>query len=150
LVFFFIYPIYPRSFPLPIDRVFQGIGLALLVIGRKDLIRLLGNQSVIIFLRYTLILFILAFLARLTATKGDLYFLIHVINIFFSFFSSYLIYWLFRFTYEEKTSLGHLLHFIVVVALLQTLISSFFFLNPQYFENYMELLNPKTNAGILK
>src|SRR5699024_1211335 len=55
-----------------------------------------------------------------------------------------------RFTYEEKTSLGHLLHFIVVVALLQTLISSFFFLNPQYFENYMELLNHKTNAGILK
>ncbi len=150
LVFFFIYPIYPRSFPLPIDRVFQGIGLALLVIGRKDLIRLLGNQSVIIFLRYTIILFILAFLARLTATKGDLYFLIQVINIFFAFFSSYLIYWWFRFTYEEKTSLGHLLHFIVVVALLQTLISSFFFLNPQYFENYMELLNPKTNAGILK
>lgn len=150
LVFFFIYPIYPRYFPLPIDRIFQALGLGLLVIGRKDLIRILGNHAVTVFLRYTLILFIIAFLARLFSTKGDLYFLIQIFNIFFAFFSAYLIFWWFRFTHNEKTSLGYLLYYIVIVALIQTLISSFFFLKPEYFETYMSFLNPKTNEGIIK
>lgn len=150
LVFFFIYPIYPRFFPLPIDRIFQVMGLGLLIIGQKDLIRFLGTKSVISFLRYTLILFLFAFLARLINQKGDLYFLIQIINIFFAFFSAYLIFWWFRFTYKSKTSLGYILYYIVIVAIIQTLISGYFFINPHHFETYLSYLNPKTNQGIIE
>src|SRR5690625_1121344 len=95
IVFLFIYPIFPKFLPIPLDRVLQVCGAAAFVLFPQDLRKILNAKIIYRFYGITSILLILAFIAQLQVSKGmDLYFLKEVLDAYFSLFSAYLICWM--------------------------------------------------------
>lgn len=148
-MFVFIYPVFPKHMPIPLDRTLQIIGFGLLAIQRREFIKLISNKNVLRFFSVTLLLTFLSTFALLqNSSRIDLYFLKEVISTYFHFFSVYLIYRCFLYAYKDF-DLGIVLYYIVLVGILQTVISFVFFINPYYFDIYIDFIKEETNQGLL-
>lgn len=148
IVFFFIYPVFLKMFPIPLDRCLQLMGAGVLLLHKKDLVKFLVSSSFYKFLGISFLLFFIALLAQLQI-KGalDLYFIKMVLDTFFSVLSAYLVCWAIRWSFGT-VEMGVILYCIVIAAIIQTVISGIFFINGTLFEVYLSLLKEETNQGI--
>ena len=149
-VFFFLYPVFPKLSPIPLDRILQIIGFGLFLAQYKDRATLFHSKRFYRFCGLTLILLFLGLIGIFQSDYNgyDFYFVKMVFDTFLCFFSAYLIYWLARKCYPV-VNIGIIIHYIVLCAVIQTIICSVFFLNPQLLNSYMSLLNQDTNQGII-
>lgn len=148
IVFIFIYPIFLKFLPLPFDRVLQAVGLLVLLLNPQDLIKILKSAPFWRFMVLTLGLLILAIIAQLQIIGAyDFYFIKTVIDTFLSVFSAYLVFWALR-KLNRSIDISYVLYFIVLAGLLQTVISTIFFVNTSYFETYISFLKEETNEGL--
>src|SRR5690606_26201689 len=100
IVFIFIYPVFPKFLPIPLDRVLQICGMAVLCFYPQDLKNIITDKFVWGFYRVTFFLLLLAFFAQLQlTTNSDLYFIKEVFDTFMYIFSAYLICWQMRRAY---------------------------------------------------
>lgn len=141
VTFFFIYPIYPKFLPIPIDRVYQIVGLILILLNPNDLKNIILSRFFLKYLRISVILLLFVLLPLLWV-KGsiDLYFFKRALSAILDLFSAYTVYWITRKCFS-KASLGIILKYIVLAAILQTAISLLFFLKPAYYDLYYSYLN---------
>lgn len=148
IVFTFIYPIFPKFLPIPLDRVLQIFGATVFILYPQDFKKITSEKTFYAFYGITSVLLILAFFAQLQLTKGlDLYFIKQVIDTYFYVFSAYLICWMMRRIYGY-ISIGLLLYYFSLAAILQTLISFVLFFNSGLFDTYISLLKVETNQGL--
>ncbi|MGO1759653.1 MAG: O-antigen polymerase [Mammaliicoccus vitulinus] len=141
VVFFYIYPIYLKGIPIPLDRVYQLFGLFVLVFNTKDITKILTSPHTSKYLRLSFVLLFLALLAQLKPLiQLDFYFLKRILNIFLEFFSAYFVFWFIR-RYNNNIGIGTVLYYIVIAAIVQTFVSIVFFIKPGYYEIYYSYLN---------
>src|SRR5690606_9824262 len=141
VTFFFIYPIYPKNLPIPIDRVYQIIGFGLLIFSSKDLTKIIISKYFNKYIGASLILLFLSFLPQIWVKGGyDFYFIKRVLNIFLEILSGYVVYWFIK-RYYKTVTLGTVLNYIVLAAIIQVIISMFFFIKPHYYDLYYSYLN---------
>lgn len=150
IVFIFIYPVFPKFLPIPLDRVLQICGMAVLCFYPQDLKNIITDKFVWGFYRVTFFLLLLAFFAQLQlTTNSDLYFIKEVFDTFMYIFSAYLICWQMRRAYGY-ISIQILIYYIVLAAILQTFISFLFFFNKDLFDFYISLLKEEINQGLFE
>lgn len=148
LVFIFVYPIFPEFLPIPLDRILQLCGMGVLFLYNRDFRRILSNKAFYAFYGATGILLFLTLLAQLQSINGfDLYLFKEVLDAFLYLFSAYLLCWMMLRIYG-RLSIGLLLYYISLAALLQTLISFIFFFNSSLFDFYISLLKEETNQRL--
>lgn len=148
-VFFFIYPIFPKGFPIPLDRVMQILGFGVLILDRKNLIKLIFSRKIVNFFMVSSVLVFLAYVAQLQNDEGfESYFIKIALDPFFYIFSAFLLFWMFKQCYKN-INIGLVVYYIVLAAIFQTLVSFVFFLNKNIFLTYLSLLNPEVNSGII-
>lgn len=150
-LFIFIYPIDFRFLPLSLDRILQVFGFVLflthLIIKNKNALKLVNSKWLHKYLKVTFLLLIMAFFAQ-THIGSDLSFIKHVLGAFLNVFSAYLIFIL-GVNYNKDINLMVLLYYLVLLGVIQTLISAFFFMNPAYLEMYFSLLKESSSEGLL-
>jgi len=141
ILFCFLYPIFPKVSPIPIDRILQLLGFTLLVFNQRDTVKLISSIYTRRFLLLTFVLLCLAFIVQLQVIGTyDTYFIIRVVNVFFEFFSAYFVFSIGRWAYKNL-SIGTVLYYIVLAAVLQAVIGIIFYINPVYYVSYYSLLN---------
>lgn len=141
VVFCFVYPIFPKISPIPIDRILQLMGGVLLVFHQKDALKLASSRSTLRFWSLTFVLLCLAFFIQLPIIgQYDTYFIIRVVNVFFEFCSAYLVFSFARWCYKNVT-IGTILYYIVLAAVIQTFIATVFYITPSYYVAYYSYLN---------
>ena len=141
ILFCFLYPIFPKVSPIPIDRILQLLGFTLLVFNQLDTVKLISSIYTRRFLLLTFVLLCLAFIVQLQVVGTyDTYFIIRVVNVFFEFFSAYFVFSIGRWAYKNL-SIGTVLYYIVLAAVLQAVIGIIFYINPVYYVSYYSLLN---------
>src|SRR5690606_10435458 len=119
ILFCFLYPIFPKVSPIPIDRILQLLGFTLLVFNQRDTVKLISSIYTRRFLLLTFVLLCLAFIVQLQVIGTyDTYFIIRVVNVFFEFFSAYFVFSIGRWAYKNL-SIGTVLYYIVLAAVLQ-------------------------------
>jgi len=149
VTFIFIYPIFIKYLPIPLDRVFQIFGFVLLIFNKFDFTRIFANRNVFSFLLATILLFLLALLPQvLLPGVSDYYFVKTVFDTFLSFFSAYFVYHFVRKIGSENT-FSDLIQLIVIASIIQTIVSLVFFLSPNLFDIYSNILNEDANEKLL-
>jgi len=149
--FIFIYPIFIRYFPLPLDRILQIFGLVLLLFNTPDLKKLISNRGFVSFLRITFILFLLALIPIFMKTgQLDFYFLKTVFDTYLNFFSAYFLFFAIRQYGGNEKPLVNLLRLIAISAVIQALVSSIFFINSGLFDIYSSILREDTNEKLFR
>ncbi|UNY97886.1 hypothetical protein MQE36_12415 [Zhouia spongiae] len=148
IAFIYIYPIFLQAIPVPLDRVLQAIGFFTFIVTPNFRIKIIRASGFWKFYFLTFIILILVFFAQLRVGSNDLYFFKTIADTFLSFFSSYLIIW-FGHQYIKRFNLAYLLQLIVFLAVIQSLISFFFFTNPGIYETYLSFLNETANEGLI-
>jgi len=149
ITFVFIYPVFLNFLPIPLDRILQLSGLAMLCLYQNDLKRILNSSSVWAFVRVTFVLLLLAFFAQLQLSRGlDLYFFKEVFDTILNVFSAYLVCWSIRSAYGYINA-GLVMYYIVLAGIVQTFISFAFFFNNSLFDIYISFLKEETNQGLL-
>jgi len=147
--FIFIYPVFLKFLPIPLDRVLQLCGMVVLSFNSQDLGRLFNAKVLWKFFGVTFVLLLLAFVAHFQLRSGfDLFFFKEVLDTFLNVFSAYFVCWTVRNAYGY-VSLGLVLYHIVVAAIIQTFISFAFFFNNSFFDAYVSILKEETNQGLL-
>lgn len=150
IIFIFIYPIFPKFLPIPLDRVLQLCGMLVLCLYPQDLKKIISDKSFWVFYGVTFFLLLLAFFAQLQLTRNsDLYFIKEVFDAFMYIFSAYLICWQMRRAYGN-ISIQILIYYIVLAAILQTFISFLFFFDKGIFDFYISMLKEETNQGLFE
>jgi len=150
LVFIFIYPIFPKGFPVPLDRILQVAGFLLLLTQKNDLKQLINSKLARNIFLATGSLLVVAVLVQFQIKPNfDWYFVKLVLNFFLNCFSAYLLVWWARKCYHQL-DFGIILQYLVGAALLQAFISFVFYANPSLFYQYLSLLNEKSNQGLLE
>lgn len=141
IVFFYIYPIYLKMIPIPLDRIYQLLGVIVLLFNLQDFNKIRKSIYISKYLRLSFALLVFAVLVQLhTLSHVDLYFIKRIINIFLEFFSAYFVFWFVR-QFNNKVNFGTILYYIVIAAIIQTFISITFFVKPDYYQIYYSYLN---------
>lgn len=147
LIFFYLYPVYPRFSPLPTDRIIQAAGFILIFLkvgGEYWSI----NRPIFKVIIITLGLSLFALLVQARTSGFDFYFLKYSLDGLFLLLSSYLIIYLGK-NFFNEFNVVKLFDLIIYATLIQAVISFFFFLNPSLFRDFVSLLNPDVNQGLL-
>lgn len=148
-IFIFLYPVFPKNLPIPLDRVLQILGFTILLFNPQDVKRILKSKTVWLFFSLTFILLLLTIFAQFQLTSGlDLFFVKEVFNTYLYVFSVYLICWQMKKAYSY-ISFGILIYYISLAAIFQTFISFLFFFNNELFDAYISFLKVETNQGLL-
>src|SRR5690606_9946477 len=107
----------------------------------KDLTKIIISKYFNKYIGASLILLFLSFLPQIWVKGGyDFYFIKRVLNIFLEILSGYVVYWFIK-RYYKTVTLGTVLNYIVLAAIIQVIISMFFFIKPHYYDLYYSYLN---------
>lgn len=150
VLFSYIYPVFPKFSPIPVDRILQLLGIITLFLNPQDIRHLLRSKTFYLFYAITSIILLLAFLAQIQIKNGsyDTYFLKKIIDVYLSLFSAYFVVWTIR-QIHAQINLQIILYYFVLAAALQTIISVIFFTNDNVFELYLSFIKEETNTGLL-
>ena len=148
VIFIYIYPVFLKTLPIPLDRVLQIAGLGVLLLNPNELLKIINSKYVQNFFLITLFLTAFSVIVQVRIVgQYDFTFIIRIINTFFYLLSSYFVFSVSRWTYGT-VRLHHIFRYIVYAAVVQCIISLVFFIEPSYFEKYFSLLNEDNEAYI--
>ncbi|MFD1166483.1 hypothetical protein ACFQ2C_12790 [Sphingobacterium daejeonense] len=149
ILFFYIYPIFLSFLPIPLDRLLQIIGFLVFLFTPKFRKYILQSPSFHKILIGAVGISILTFIAQaFNYSEQDFYFLRQVTNIFFNFFSAYLIIFL-LYKYHPDQVFHKLTQYLIIVYVLQAVFSFVLFLNPAIFDIYISLLKQDNNENFM-
>src|SRR5690606_36567370 len=149
ILFFYIYPIFLSFLPIPLDRLLQIIGFLVFLFTPKFRKYILKSTSFHKILIGAVGISILTFIAQaFNYSEQDFYFLRQVTNIFFNFFSAYLIIFLI-YKYHPDQVFHKLTQYLIIVYVLQAVFSFVLFLNPAIFDIYISLLKQDNNENFM-
>ncbi|WP_257659158.1 hypothetical protein [Parapedobacter lycopersici] len=148
--FFYLFPVFIKYLPLPLDRVLQLLGLMLLFLLPKfGHAHLFTNKKVWSVMFINLAIIILTLIAKLNGPNGsDSYLFIQLLDIYFNFLSALLIIFLGLKQYGNSFSIVKIFDLIVYLFVIQAIISLIFFVSSAAFDFYLSVLNEEVNRGL--
>lgn len=149
LLFFILYPTWFIFLPIPSDRIIQFIGILFFVFFVLLRKKIFLDQRFILFIGVSFFIAFISWLALLWSSDPNLYLVKRLSNIiFFSFSFYFIIYFINQFI--PNLTLGKFLDYVIYVVLIQALVSLFLFLNPTLYENFISIIRPEANEGLLE
>lgn len=147
--FCYIFPVFIKYLPIPLDRVLQVVGFLLLfLLSRYRQYRFIDKKLLSVFL-INIVVVILAFFAMVNGPTGnDSYLFKQTLDIYFLFPSALLLVYLLVVRYGESFTIVKVFDLIVYLFLFQAIISIVFFLSPTIFNFYLSLLKEDVNRGL--
>jgi len=147
LLFFYLYPVYFKFFPLPTDRILQAFGLGLIGLKLFFFQKFSINRKLFIILCTSAFMAFLSFLSIQQAKYADSYLIKWFFNIVLNCLSAYFIIWYID-SKVVRVTIGRLLDFVIYVGLIQACISFYFFFNPSQYSLFTSLLKADVVEGV--
>lgn len=148
--FLYVFPVFLKYLPIPLDRVFQLIGFGLCILSPIIFKKAILTRLTFSFMRVQFIIVVIIFLAIFGRTTGlDTYLFKQSIDLYFHLFSSLFIVLLCIWRFGKEFTFVKVLDLIVFVFVIQSIISLLFFISSELFNLYLSFLKEETNQGML-